>query len=123
MGGLVSPSQSSDPSQHTNWNMTVSKTLGGSAERISAGKSSEVVQETASSVYHVISGSGHSEINGETIEWKQGDTFCIPSWHKYHHLAKDDETVYLYRFHDKPMLMALGFYRVAGADTEKLVSD
>ena len=82
-----------------------------------------MVQETASSVYHVISGTGHSEISGETIEWKQGDTFCIPSWHKYQHFAKDDETVYLYRFHDKPMLTALGFYRVAGVDTEKLISD
>ena len=82
-----------------------------------------MVQETASSVYHVISGTGRSEINGERIEWKQGDTFCIPSWHGYQHFANADETVYLYRFHDKPMLTALGFYRVAGADTEKLISD
>jgi gentisate 1,2-dioxygenase len=81
------------------------------------------VQETASSVYHVISGSGYSDIDGQKVEWRQGDTFCIPSWHKYQHFAKPDETVYLYRFHDKPMLTALGFYRVAGLDTESLVSD
>jgi gentisate 1,2-dioxygenase len=81
------------------------------------------VQETASSVYHVISGSGHSNIDGQKVEWKHGDTFCIPSWHKCQHFTNPDETVYLYRFHDTPMLTALGFYRVAGVDTESLVSD
>ena len=81
------------------------------------------MQETASSVYHVISGTGRSEIDAQTVNWKQGDTFCIPSWNKYQHFADDGETVYLYRFHDKPMLNALGFYRVAGEDTERLVSD
>ena len=81
------------------------------------------MQETASSVYHIISGAGHSKIGEETIEWKQGDTISVPSWYKYQHFANKEETVYLYRFHDKPMLTALGFYRAAGQDTEQLVSD
>jgi len=102
----------------------VSKILGGSAERLSAGHTSPAVRETASSVYHIISGTGHSVINGQHFAWKQGDTFCVPAWNKYAHTAAaGDEPVYLYRFHDKPMLTALGFYRVEGADTEMLVSD
>ena len=102
----------------------MSRTLGGSAERLNAGCSSPVVQETASSVYHVVEGSGHSEIDGKRIEWKKGDTFCIPAWNKYQHFASSSGgTVYLYRFDDKPMLNALGFYRTAGEDTEKYVSD
>jgi len=100
----------------------VSKILGGSAERLNAGTSSPAIQETASSVYHVIEGSGYSEINGKMITWKRGDTFCIPAWFKYKHFAGEGETVYLYRFDDKPMLKALGFYRVEGMDTESLVS-
>jgi gentisate 1,2-dioxygenase len=57
------------------------------------------------------------------LMWKKGDTFCIPAWHEYQHTAETGKTVYLYRFDDKPMLKALGFYRVEGIDTETLVSD
>jgi gentisate 1,2-dioxygenase len=96
----------------------VSLTLGGAAERLNAGCTSPAVRETASSVYHVISGSGMSDIDGETISWTQGDTFCVPSWHKYSHRASTDETVYLYRFDDKPMLKSLGYYKVEGEDRE-----
>ena len=101
----------------------MSRTLGGSAERLNAGKSSPVVQETASSVYHVISGTGNSKIDGQTIKWQQGDTFCVPAWMKYQHFAGAGDTVYLYSFHDKPMLQALGLYRVAGQSEEILMSD
>ena len=101
----------------------VSKILGGSAERLNAGCTSPAVRETASSVYHVVKGQGYSEINGQRFQWKQGDTFCVPAWNKYQHTAEGSETVYLYRFHDKPMLTSLGFYRVEGCDIESLVSD
>jgi len=102
----------------------VSKILGGSAERLNAGHTSPAVRETASSVYHVITGTGYSEINGQRFDWKQGDTFCVPAWNKYSHTAAEGaEAVYLYRFHDKPMLTALGFYRAEGVDVESLVSD
>jgi len=102
----------------------VSKILGGSAERLNVGHASPAVRETASSVYHVITGTGHSEINGQRFDWKQGDTFCVPAWNKYSHTAAEgSEPVYLYRFHDKPMLTALGFYRAEGVDVESLVSE
>ena len=101
---------------------SVSKTLGGAAERLWAKRASPLVRETASSVYHVISGSGYSEINGQKIQWKQGDTFCIPAWNKYQHFAGGDQ-VYLYRFDDKPMLRAVGFYRLDGVDPDSVVSE
>ncbi|TVY91553.1 Gentisate 1,2-dioxygenase [Lachnellula willkommii] len=100
----------------------VSKTLGGRAERLNAGKSSPAVRETASAVYHVIEGSGSTIIDGKKVEWKKSDTFCIPSWHKYQHFANDGERVYLYRFDDKPMINALGFYRTEDTDIESLAS-
>jgi gentisate 1,2-dioxygenase len=100
----------------------VSRILGGSAERLNAGRSSPPVKETASSVYHVVEGSGYTEVEGKKLIWERGDTFCIPSWHQYQHFATSEETVYLYRFDDKPMLKALGFYRVEGSNTEALAS-
>jgi gentisate 1,2-dioxygenase len=100
----------------------VSRTLGGSAERLNAGKTSPTTRTTASSVYHVVEGYGKSRIGNETIVWKKGDTFCVPAWHSLSHAA-GDETVYLYRFHDEPMLKALGFFRSESDHIERLVSD
>jgi gentisate 1,2-dioxygenase len=88
------------------------------------GASSPSVRETASSVYHVVEGHGYTTVDGEKISWKKSDTFCIPAWKSYRHTAATtDVPVYLYRVHDKPMLSALGFYRVEGQDVEALVSD
>ena len=65
--------------------------------------------------------SGYTEIDGKDFKWKQGDTFCIPTWNKYQHHASEAGTVYLYRFDDKPQLKALGLYRVEGVNTESYV--
>jgi gentisate 1,2-dioxygenase len=61
-------------------------------------------------------------VDDEKHPWKKGDTLCVPAWHKYQHFASDEETVYLYRFDDKPMLEALGVYRVEGQTDESLVT-
>lgn len=103
--------------------ITVGRVIGASCEKLNAGAKSPAIRETASSVYHVIEGRGRTTINGQTYEWKQGSTFCIPAWQEYQHLANEEGRVYLYRFDDKPMLKALGFHRVAGVDVESLVSD
>ncbi|KAH8588838.1 RmlC-like cupin domain-containing protein [Bisporella sp. PMI_857] len=100
----------------------VSKTLGGRAEKLALGRSSTPTLETASSVYHVVEGSGKTIVGEKMIEWEKGDTFCIPAWHKYQHFANVRETSYLYRFDDTPMLKALGFYRNETMDVESLVS-
>ncbi|CAK7206129.1 hypothetical protein SEUCBS139899_008913 [Sporothrix eucalyptigena] len=100
----------------------ISRIIGASAERLDPEAQSPLVQETASCVYHVIQGSGYTAINEVNLKWKAGDTFCVPAWHKYQHFA-DGSKVYLYRFDDKPMLTALGFYRQATDDIESLVSD
>ncbi|KAF2751900.1 gentisate 1,2-dioxygenase [Sporormia fimetaria CBS 119925] len=98
----------------------ISKTIGASAERINAGGKSDLRQETASSIYHVVTGSGYSIINDERIDWTESDTFCIPAWYKYEHFVGPGETVYLYRFDDKPMLEAVGAYRSADMDVDSL---
>lgn len=101
----------------------VSRILGASATRLKAGLSTPAVQETASFIVHVVEGTGHSVIGGVRLDWKKGDTFCIPSWNEFVHTADDGEDVYLYHVDEKPMLKSLGFYRSAGEDTEGIVSD
>ena len=100
----------------------VSRVLGGCAERISAAKSSPSRRETTSAVYHVISGRGRSKIGEKEYSWGQSDIFCVPAWYRYQHFADDGETVYLYRFDDKPMIEALGFYRSEDMVVESIVS-
>ncbi|KAI5200555.1 hypothetical protein E4T39_05704 [Aureobasidium subglaciale] len=100
----------------------VSLTLGGSAEKLNPGCKSPATKETASSVYHVIEGSGFSVIGDKNLSWSKGDTFCVPAWYKYEHHANEEAAVYLYRFDDRPMLKALGFYRRSDVDVEKYVS-
>ena len=94
----------------------VSKTLGGDAERLDGSANSPTRQETASIIYHVIEGSGSTYIGDEVLTWKRGDTFCVPSWYKYQHFANAGETVYFYRYDDRPMMKALGFYRSEGVE-------
>ncbi|EFX02365.1 gentisate-dioxygenase [Grosmannia clavigera kw1407] len=101
----------------------ISRIIGASAEKLHAGNASPPVRETASSVYHIIQGTGHSTVGDTILTWKQGDTFAVPAWHRYQHFADSAGDVFLYRFDDKPMLNALGFYRVEGGDVEMLVSD
>ena len=90
----------------------LSKVIGCSAERVEAGTSAPKRQETASIVYHVVEGAGQVHIGDQTLEFKQSDTFCVPSWATYE-ISSDASagTLYLYRFDERPMLEALGFYR------------
>lgn len=62
-------------------------------------------------------------IGEQKFAWEKGDTFCVPSWYRYQHSAGSGQTVYLYRFDDKPMIEALGFYRTENTDVETLVKD
>lgn len=102
--------------------LTVSRIIGASASRLNASKSSPSLQETASSIWHVVEGSGHSVVDGQKLSWGKGDTFCIPAWYEFSHHADEGETLYLFSSHDKPMLRALGFYRTSADDVESIVS-
>jgi len=91
----------------------ISKTLGAAAERLAAGARSPRRRETASSVYHVYAGTGSTIIGDTTVTWEQGDTIAIPAWMPFEHHAQDAS--YLFRFDDKPLLDALGYYRCENA--------
>jgi len=50
-------------------------------------------------------------------------TFCISPWHEYQQFADNDDTVYLYRTDDQPIIKPLGFYPVEGMDVGSLASE
>jgi gentisate 1,2-dioxygenase len=92
----------------------ISATIGAAALRIDAGYTTPVVRETASSVFHVYSGSGHSQVGDVTLEWRAGDCFAVPSWQHVRHTAAEADGAYLFRMDDRPLLTALGAYRIEG---------
>lgn len=63
---------------------------------------------SSSAVFHVVSGSGTTIINGKTFEWKAKDTFSVPVFAKVEH--KSDEEAFLIYVHDTPLQEKLGYY-------------
>jgi gentisate 1,2-dioxygenase len=86
----------------------ISPTIGASALRIDAGATSGRIRETTGGIYHVYEGSGSTRVGDRTLAWTRGDTFCIPLWTPYEHRAA--ERSYLFRFDDRPVHDALGWY-------------
>ena len=79
------------------------------AQWLSAGFTSATRQTTASSVFTVVRGSGHTVVDGTTLTWTTGDVVAVPAWRPYAHTATEDS--YLVRASDEPVLSALGLLR------------
>ena len=94
---------------HRATGQAISRIIGASAERIAGATTSPVRRETASAVYHVVSGTGTSRVGDVSLTWQRGDTFAVPSWMPFAHAARED--AYLFRFDDRPLLEALGVFR------------
>ena len=68
--------------------------------------------QTSSAVYHVVAGSGSSEIGGTRYDWGEGDFFAIPPRVAHAHANAGDAPAILFSFQDVPLLKTLGLYRV-----------
>lgn len=69
---------------------------------------------THSTVYHVVSGSGYSIVDGEKIKWTKGDTLAIPLWYEHSHHNHTGEDAVLFSYTDRPAITALGLWREQG---------
>jgi gentisate 1,2-dioxygenase len=71
-------------------------------------------RHTASVVYHVAEGSGHSIVDGARLDWGKGDTFAVPVWALHEHVNESGSDAVLFSFSDAPALEALGLLRTQG---------
>jgi mannose-6-phosphate isomerase-like protein (cupin superfamily) len=62
--------------------------------RIAPGASVDTAPVATSELYHVISGSGVSQVNGRELEWGAGDFFVLPANSATVHRASTDTTMY-----------------------------
>jgi gentisate 1,2-dioxygenase len=68
-------------------------------------------RHTASVVYHVAEGAGHSIVDGTRLDWSKGDTFAVPVWAEHEHANESGADAVLFSFSDAPALEALGLLR------------
>ena len=66
-------------------------------------------RSTDSTVYSVVEGSGETRIGTQTFQWKEKDTFVVPSWMPVSHHAKNEAI--LFSFSDRAAQKALGLWR------------
>jgi gentisate 1,2-dioxygenase len=69
-------------------------------------------RETSSAVYHVVAGTGFTEVDGVRHEWSEGDFLAVPPRALHAHGNTGRAPAILYSLQDVPMLKALGFYRM-----------
>lgn len=89
----------------------VMTTISAHLQLIRPGVDTKAHQHTHSTVYHVVSGNGYSVIDGEKVEWTQGDTIAIPLWYSHSHHNDTGEDAVLFSYTDKPAIAALGLWR------------
>ena len=87
-------------------------TLGCALQMIRPGVRTRAHRETTSTVYHVYRGTGATTIDGVRFDWGEGDFFCVPPRALHGHANDNGTPAILYRVTDKPLVSALGFYRM-----------
>ena len=93
----------------------VMTTISAYLQLIRPGVDTQAHRHTHSTVYHVVRGSGHSIVDGQKIEWTQGDTLAIPLWYEHSHHNASSEDAVLFSYTDRPAITALGLWRERGA--------
>ncbi len=90
----------------------VMPTIDCSIQLFRPGEKTRAHRHTSSIVYNVVRGSGSTVVDGQRLEWTEGDIFCVPTWACHHHAnASESEDAILFSMNDSPVLQALGMYR------------
>ena len=68
-------------------------------------------RQTASLIYTVLEGTGHSMIGEERFDWEPFDTFCVPGGQWVHHVNETPGgDAIFFVSSDEPVLKTLHFY-------------
>ncbi|HZU90420.1 MAG TPA: cupin domain-containing protein [Stellaceae bacterium] len=89
-------------------------TLGYSAQLLRPGEATRPKRETASRLYLVLAGRGHSEIGHRRFDWEANDIFVVPGFVWRRHVNDGDADAVLYAVSDQPLFAKIGQYRAQG---------
>lgn len=85
-------------------------TIAWHVQLLTARRKTAAHRHNSTAFYHVFQGEGTTVVDGETLEWSQGDIFLVPPWTWHHHENRSAEDVILFSVDDWPARSALGFY-------------
>lgn len=99
-------------------------TLAYKAQLLRPGESTRPFRQTASTLYTVMEGRGHTEVNGERLEWSRNDIFVVPGhlWRRHVNEGTGQDAI-LYSVSDAPLLRAIGHFRAQGRTSGGTVVD
>ena len=71
-------------------------------------------RHTASTIFWVKEGSGHTDVDGQRLEWEKNDFFVVPNhrWRQIVNSGNGDAVLYSYT--DAPLISKIGQYREQG---------
>lgn len=78
-------------------------------ERLPAGRRTRRQRSTANHIFCAVEGHGETIVGDQRLTWQQGDTFAVPCWTKYEHLAHADAQ--LFDCSDEPLMRFANYYR------------
>jgi 1-hydroxy-2-naphthoate dioxygenase len=84
------------------------RTLGCRMRRLPAGFIGRPYRSRVNAVFHAFKGGGHVIVDGNRIDWTQGDCFVVPGWSIRSFAASPDEDCFVFETHDAPLLENLG---------------
>ena len=85
-------------------------TIGFSAMHLRPGETLRPPLRSASAVFHVVEGRGHSLVNGERMDWQAGDTFSTSVFANLEHTAEGPAPARMIRADDAPLQKKLCYY-------------
>jgi gentisate 1,2-dioxygenase len=82
------------------------------ARLLPAGSATLPVRQTASAVFLVLEGKGHTMIGDTRFDWQENDVFVVPNWTWARHACETDAV--LYAISDEPVVRSVGGWRREG---------
>ena len=91
-------------------------TMAWHVQLLSPGLKTLTHRHNSTTFYFAFEGAGSMDIEGDRLEWRQGDIFAVPAWKWHHHENGEGGDSILFSIDDWPAMTKLGFYRkeVAG---------
>lgn len=82
---------------------------------LTAGMKTQAHRHNSTVIYNAFRGEGTTVVEGQRLEWRQGDMLVVPPWAWHHHENRSRDDAVLYSIDDRPAMTALGFYREEAA--------